>query len=49
MNEAFNPNPSTIAEICKYYGWTSKQLRSALEKNYIAEIIQEAIDYEQGE
>ena len=44
--KAYNSDPLTIKEICEYHGWTLKQLRSALEKNYVAEIIQDAIDYE---
>ena len=46
MKIAFNPNPATIQEICDYYGWTLIQLRSALEKNYIGEIVHEAVEYE---
>ena len=46
---AFNPNPLSIKEICKYHCWSMKQLRSVLEKNYVAEIVQDAIDYEMQE
>ena len=49
MNKAFNPYPFTFKEICKHYGWTEIQLRSVLEKNYIKEIIDDQIEYEQGE
>jgi len=42
----FNEEPLTIKEICDAYKCTSIQLRSALEKNHVREIVLEQIQYE---
>ena len=43
----FNPCPLTVKEICDAYDISAVQLRSALEKNHVREIVLEQVYFEE--